>query len=485
MAQSTTTEPEKLQIIDLVRSGCILMVIFYHFITCVQEKCNRPITYFGQIPEWPSEFWVNLSKNGTYGVLLFFVVSGFLITRLISRFSESLLKPDLRQFYTRRVARIFPLYYLAIAFGAAVMYLFQSQYFPFTIFFKNTRPPYDFSFWGTVLTFTYNWYRLANVRSFELNGKYWDVLWSLSIEEQFYFFYPLILLSLRTRRNLYFFLIAAIIIGPLVRIYDISHNPQYHWMNFLDTFGIFDALAAGALLYIFSEDFKDFFNPRKLLCAILCLLGFCILLKVYFGTYIMYYPDQKFIPSALSLGLFLFLLGGLHLDFFQSKFLRIFSFPGKWSYGIYLIHVTVLYFLGPSLSRETAISNFFIFFIITLLVAFLSYRFFEVPANQFIRNLFKAPPLGEVTNTKVSLLMHSSSNPLKIMENFTKLPTGFKTSLLGLVLALVGVTIGWWGVYSGDADGAVIFGIALGATGSLIGLFGLFLGRIQKKNESE
>jgi peptidoglycan/LPS O-acetylase OafA/YrhL len=92
-----------------------------------------------------------------------------------------------------------------------------------------------------------------------------------------------------------------------------------------------------------------------------------------------------FVFTLLFFGVFFFLLGGVYLDFFKSKVWVIPAFIGKLSYGGYLYHSFVLYLLWPFFSGKNEWFDFFIFVTITFGLAELSYRYFEVPVNLWIR----------------------------------------------------------------------------------------------------
>jgi len=73
------------------------------------------------------------------------------------------------------------------------------------------------------------------------------------------------------------------------------------------------------------------------------------------------------------------------LDFFNSKYWFVFSRIGKLSYGGYLYHAFILYLLWPFFAGKNEWLDFFILVAVTFALAELSYRYFEVPANLWIR----------------------------------------------------------------------------------------------------
>jgi len=163
------------------------------------------------------------------GVLVFFVISGFLITSLLMSEREKTGTISMKRFYLRRVLRIFPAFYtLILALIAANLIGWISL------------NGHDFAY---ALTYTVNYDPDSS----------WQIghLWSLSIEEQFYLLWPLTLLALRQRRAL-IVAIAAIFIGPLVRAgileWMFHVNPHTQLANMTIFPAMFDYLATGCAL---------------------------------------------------------------------------------------------------------------------------------------------------------------------------------------------------------------------------------------------
>ena len=114
---------------------------------------------------------------GSYGVSLFFVISGFLITRILIAFENRPRKQMLKSFYARRVLRIFPAYYLVLGLAAATVGI---AYLPaFVLYVMN---------WGI---FFYTWIQpeLADI-AWDPVRMYGIHFWSLCVEEQFYLVFP-------------------------------------------------------------------------------------------------------------------------------------------------------------------------------------------------------------------------------------------------------------------------------------------------------
>lgn len=371
----------KLQLIDIVRTFSIGSVLAIHYMLA---STARTPGY-----PWVQWLWVYATRNGFYGVFLFFVVSGFLITRMIDKTSPHLNAPDLRSFYARRAARILPLLLLVVVAGLVTILWAPIRYRPYGFCYRNPYAIFNGAFWVSIASFWFNWYQAFLQRPATLMGLHWDVLWSLSIEEQFYIFYPLVLLALGSRRRLYFFLAGII---PLFLAF-LEAGLQWLPLNsreaWTDSFTGFSSIALGALLYLLSTDFKAFLRARRVFCRWLCVLGFGLMTVAYGLTSMSDPLDQVLGPLMVAVGLFFFLLGGLNLEVFESKKVSFLGWLGRLSYGAYLLHSTVLYWMWHFLSGMDVNLGFLLFAGGTGLVSALSYRFYEMPMNQWVRGILR------------------------------------------------------------------------------------------------
>ncbi|HTC20095.1 MAG TPA: acyltransferase [bacterium] len=371
---------EKLQVIDLLRTFSILSVMATHFVYVPPPDSSYQL------------LWRQLQKNGAYGVGIFFVVSGFLITRLIDGGKGRLFKPRLKEFYVRRLARIFPLFFLVVLLGIFVTFLLPGKMLHFNYCFWANPRQFDFLFWLSLFSFSFNWYMALSPNN--LIALAWAVMWSLSVEEQFYFFYPRLLKMLGNQKRLLFILLIFIGGGPLWRLAAVLGAPQNPGLAKFASFGAFDQIAFGALLYLAAGKYKKFLSIHPVICLLACLSGVFLLVGTYASTNYMEHPaDLVWGESLVALGSFLFLLGGLHLPLFESKLLAPLSWPGKYSYGNYLLHAFVFYYAYPLLVfHGDTLSAYFLFIVISTAVSALSFRFFEVPANRMVRGIFGFSP---------------------------------------------------------------------------------------------
>ncbi len=204
--------------LDGFRAISILMVLYGH----LGGTRNYPTATVGIFGRW-------LGDLGHLGVLVFFVISGFLITTLLMGEREKTGTISLKQFYWRRVLRIFPAFYallLALAVATLLGWLHLTGR--------------DFAF---AMTYMVNYYP----------NHPWQVghLWSLSIEEQFYLLWPLAMLVLRERRAL-ILAIAAIFAAPLLRVairqYVFHVDPHTSLAGMSIFPAMFDYIATGCAL---------------------------------------------------------------------------------------------------------------------------------------------------------------------------------------------------------------------------------------------
>lgn len=364
---------KKWQIVDLLRTFSIVAVLAAH------SYLNLPMSN-----PWLAWIWGTFCNNSIYGVFLFFATSGFLITHVIARNPSGLFKPNARTFYVQRIGRIWPLYYLCLGFGVMVFCLFPGK----SVFFAHLFPVpgvYSLGFWFSVVTFTFNWFWVSNIAlGF---GLQWSVLWTLSVEEQFYFLYPLALKKIETPKKLLTVLSMVVAVSIVLRI-------GFYFFHLYNIFfqmaspAVFDLMAIGILLYLAVQQYGAVLSKNKWVSLGLCLVGFALILFVFWGTSMNNPIEEIYVPEILGLGFFAFLLGGLHLDFFESKFLKILSFPGKYCYGCYLLHPTLLFFIQWFLVKMNVFLALLFFTAITTAAAAISYHFFEMPINRLIRRTF-------------------------------------------------------------------------------------------------
>ena len=332
---------------------------------------------------------------GWIGVQFFFVLSGFLITGILLDMKKALSPREyFFKFYGRRFLRIFPLYYfylllmsgvalglISISYRANYMQLFLDQVW-YAVYYV-----YDF-FFATVF--------------FE-HSLFLDHFWSLSVEEQFYIFWPLLILLIPEKWTKPLF-ISCIVLALAFRIlfYFVYQSGVFRFFGepvslalYPLPFNHLDAFAFGAYLSRYSiPKAKEQFI---VLLGLIPVIGF---LSQYLATgsigaisalgYPLQMPEAyQYIWGYTLLSYFFALIiqvvarQGMFHAFLEKPVMR---YLGKISYGLYVYHFPIIWFSGrvrdfiPSLSETVAKPMIAaIAFIFTLLAAALSYRFLEKP----------------------------------------------------------------------------------------------------------
>jgi peptidoglycan/LPS O-acetylase OafA/YrhL len=263
-----------------------------------------------------------LGPQGWIGVDLFFVLSGFLITRILI---ESKGAPRYYlNFYARRGLRVWPVYYLLLFFVFVVCAHLPphwNRYFPRTLF---PAPYFIFYLQNTFFDLPTIPLALA-------------ITWSLATEEQFYLLWPFLISRLKETR-LPTVLVSIIVATPIIRFF------AYPLLGTAsNTFFRFDQLAAGALLawYVRSAGF----DPAKLLrlsWAGAALFAASLCVAVYDGRPGLYI-DYGYLYLPLALGCVGLIGLALTLPdsspFIRLLNWRVLRYTGKISYGLYLYHI--------------------------------------------------------------------------------------------------------------------------------------------------
>jgi len=148
---------------------------------------------------------VQLFSNAALGVQIFFVISGYLITKLLLLERKKTGKIDLKGFYIRRVLRIFPVFFLYLITLVLLKYSLMPEVFR----------SYSLILFAALYLWNYKHYFKADPAGD--NGNFYMAhFWSLSMEEQFYLLWPITFI--RNRKNLIKITIAIMLLIPLVRI---------------------------------------------------------------------------------------------------------------------------------------------------------------------------------------------------------------------------------------------------------------------------
>jgi peptidoglycan/LPS O-acetylase OafA/YrhL len=308
--------------IDILRGISILAVLVHHI--HLRLMFNH-VSFEKMLPAQVGRilFW-----NGANGVTVFFAISGFLITSMSLRRWGSLGSIRPREFYRLRFARIAPLL-LALLLILSVLHL--THVTGFVIPAERASLPRALV---AALTFHVNW--LESVHGY-LPGS-WDVLWSLSVEEMFYLFFPLICLITRGRRALVAVLCLFVVAGPFARVF--THNELWADYGYLSCM---DGIALGCLAALAMPRLVD--RPRLLMAMRFSGIALMVLVlaakPVVRGLH-MYQSGLDF--TALALGTALLLIPISVGNRPGSRFSSPVRWMGRNSYEIYLTHMFVVMF---------------------------------------------------------------------------------------------------------------------------------------------
>ena len=219
---------QRLQGVDALRALAILFVLMNH--VNMRLRFAR-IPYTEGLPE---QLLTSLVWNGQRGVQIFFAVSGFLITAMSLRRWDSLSRVSVRGFYLMRFARIAPLLLLLLGVLSA-LHLARVEHF--VISAKTGGLPRALL---AALTFHVN---ILEARQGYLPGN-WDILWSLSVEEVFYLFFPLVARIFGRGKLFVVVLLGFVALGPFARTVFTHGNETWKEYSYL---GGMDAIAWGCL----------------------------------------------------------------------------------------------------------------------------------------------------------------------------------------------------------------------------------------------
>lgn len=317
------------------------------------------------------------------GVSFFFVLSGFLITYLIVKEKAESGKINVLYFYMRRSLRIWPLYFLLVFLEYTTLPA-VANYMHWDIA-RDIHPLY-------VITFLSNFNFLEIVRHGTVKYSLLATSWSVAVEEQFYLVLPLLFYFIPQKA--YKFIFPVIIIACYA--FRIAHAGD-DLLLYFHTFCLFGDLAIGGLLGYYAYTSKSFVLWLKGLSRVAIagtyIAGF---LWLFYATQI-HHTSIYFtaLGRLLNCVLFAFVIAEqcfCEKSFFSMANNKFASKWGKYTYGLYLLHITTILIATEIAGRcfpglktdnfftELAVRVFALFF--AMLVSYVSYEFYE---KQFLK----------------------------------------------------------------------------------------------------
>ena len=377
--------------IDRLRAIAIIITIWFHL------RFLFPWTMY--YPYLLDATWT--------GVDLFFVISGFIVSQaLIPNLDDSFLVKDGRSgrpspikvvttFYKKRLYRLLPLNWFWLIISALC-----------SLYLKNTEifgSPSDISKEIlAIFCYVYNYFLYFNGSDHLV----WH--WTLSMEEQFYFLFPIFLLFFRTLRSRILILTTGIVIIAIVLRPFFPPNPAWDWPDYRTASHYrFDEIMMGCLLYLASISHEGYtkFIPVGLrrsswfgpLITVVLVLALCLIPSTFPRVPILGYPVIGFCSAALVY------LASLKegLLFSVGRTDKILDWFGTRSYGLYLAHWPVFRltrYFWDQLARKSSLTidhHFVYLYLITAFTALaviveLGYQFIEMPFIEKGRKLNKS-----------------------------------------------------------------------------------------------
>ncbi len=336
-----------------IRAIAAVIVLIFHI--------DLSASLFGLSP-------LGIFSNGMagYGVLLFFVLSGYLITYLLMAEKEKFQSVSLRKFYIRRILRIWPIYYLVILITIIIILLIP-----------GFLPQSENNLFNTLALYSFF---LPNI-GFALNYIIPTIspLWSVGVEEQFYAFWPILVNKIQ---NVLYALLGVIVVYLLIKGgFRYFENGIVYSLVYKTSF---DCMAIGGLgaylAYTKSKYLHILYHPFIQAVAWFVLL-----------SSIVYKPLHLFSFLDMEINAIFYVIIILNVSTNIKTIINleyhVFDYIGKISYGIYVFHMTILFFISfiikhvLQLKFAGTFTDYFVVYstciLSTIMVARFSYNHFE------------------------------------------------------------------------------------------------------------
>jgi peptidoglycan/LPS O-acetylase OafA/YrhL len=299
--------------INGLRALSIILVILHHL--SLKDQIFLPI-----LEEYPwSRPVIDILQDGQFGVNIFFVISGFLITTVMLSEEVATGTLSFKKFFARRMLRIFPAYYFLLF----VYFILQNLgYIHLTLLSWITALTYTKDF----IWISFDWYTAHS--------------WSLSVEEHFYLFWPLVFVYGKSFRKE--FAIFLIIIVPFFRVID--HFYQLYWIHDQNIFTRIDAISTGVVFALYRKQILNFIkNKWQLVFYVFSFILLTIRVLPAWANKIQ--MEAIFIPLGVSFGTianFAIAFFMMYVVFGPQKILhrvlntKFLNFIGLLSYSLYL-----------------------------------------------------------------------------------------------------------------------------------------------------
>jgi peptidoglycan/LPS O-acetylase OafA/YrhL len=327
------------------------------------------IVFISHVPAPELSTFNYFSKSGGLGVSFFFVLSGFLITYILLIEKDRCNKINLKNFFARRVLRIWPLFYLMIIFAYLTPYILNFLHL------SSSSDGYAPNWF--ISSFFLENYKMMFTQSFP-NVSPLRVMWSICVEEHFYILWGIAIYLLPVKKIKYLIII-SILIANLSRVIYF-----YKDIDSLDIFTNIDYFAYGALPAIMLLHYEVFLEKIeripiqiKYFFVVLTIALVFIIPNIHLSTMELFYPIVIGLLFAFTITSTITKNNNI---FISEK--SIFSKLGKYTYGLYLYHTIVINLLVQLFKGLNYKLNWYSVGLIALgcsiILSYLSYNYFEL-----------------------------------------------------------------------------------------------------------
>ncbi|MBS1587141.1 MAG: acyltransferase [Bacteroidetes bacterium] len=317
---------------------------------------------------------------GKLGIIMFFVLSGFLITYLLLKEKEKTGTISVRNFYIRRIFRIWPLYYLIIFLGIFVLPHFNFFYIPYLSDHVNDS-------WGLKLfVFLFFLPNVADMLFRSAPAPFINQTWSVGVEEQFYLMWPWIV---KYSKNILKVLLIIIGVYFAVRttffVWHINtpDNKVVSDINYFWEYFCIDDMALGGIMawilyYKKEKALKFLFHKYTQLVTYMVIVFLAVRgISVPFVTFEVY---------AVPFAVMIINLAANKNTLVTFDF-KVLDYLGKVTYGLYMYHgIAIIFGIRAVLAwipkQNLVLSNVVLYLVIfgsCILMTILSYELFESP----------------------------------------------------------------------------------------------------------
>jgi peptidoglycan/LPS O-acetylase OafA/YrhL len=375
---------QRLQGVDVLRGLAIFFVLMNHV--------NMRLL-FAKVPytEGLSEQLVSsLVWNGQRGVQIFFAVSGFLITATSLRRWGSLSGVRSSGFYLMRFARIAPLLLLLLGVLTALHFAHVEH---FVVSAKTGGLPRAIL---ATLTFHVN---VLEARRGYLPGN-WDILWSLSVEEMFYLFFPLVALLFGRGKLFVVILLGFVALGPFARTVFTHGNEIWKEYSYL---GGMDAIALGCFTALLGSRFRFSRVALRTVGAIgIVLLVFSLCFSLQGAAWGL---DRTGLDmTVVAVGTCMVIVAVAQSNWRGPRVISPLLRLGERSYEVYLTHMFVVFgvfqlFVLAGRPMWAVPALFIAVIVASGLLGEVVARFYSEPLNQMIREKWRGGKTGTADST--------------------------------------------------------------------------------------